>query len=99
MRKRRHRWHGGLRPKLVPGSGGEGPVTRAPGDPSPPGGADGLTELGRAVASEILKTFSRAVGREITPEELQAAHRALRQGTRRTDAESVLFLLDYLRGT
>ncbi len=55
------------------------------------------TALGKAVMKAILATFSRAAGREVTPEELRDAHRALRERTSKTDAEAMVFLLDYLR--
>ncbi len=64
-----------------------------------PSGVYEPTALGRAVAQAIMATFSRAVGREVTPEEFLGAHRALRERTVTSDAEAMVFLVDYLRGT
>ncbi len=69
-----------------------------PLDVGPSAGVYEATELGRAVAGAIMAAFSRAVGREVTPEEFLAAHRALRERTVNGEAEAMVFLVDYLRG-
>lgn len=56
------------------------------------------TPFGLLLAQAVVETFSEFVGREITAEELLAAERALRAGEPKgTDAEALVFLLEWLR--